>query len=499
MAPDRMVDFGESERRVQGAPEDRVLPRNLDAERSILGAVLLHSVDAYPAASAIVDAQHFFREAHRRIFGKMALLVARGEAIDFVTLTEALRRSDELDKVGGPGYIASLVDGVPRSTNVEFYARIVREKASLRNLVFSANKIAAAAYEEAEDAAAIAVTAHRDLSLVEAAALDAAEAYSDELAGFLDATPSTTEPLIKGLLPGAGLVVPHGQPRSRKSYLILEALLSLAAGVAPLGLPRLVVTEPTSCWYLTEEDHAAEVKRRILALLAGRRAERPTLLRLSVRKGITLNDSRCQDQIIREAVEHKIRAIAFDPARAFSDAVDKGPGDLTPLTRFLRRLMREAECAIVMSHHDTKPRNDGKPDDRPRAQRASGGGLFSIADAPIHVERVNEESSLLVPNLWKFSTDPPAIKVHFAVGDGWMRLQGEDVDAEAVTELALHERILTTLSEHPGTSGNRLAATARSRKEDVYAALEQLTKAGKVDSVKTGRATRWFVAGADRA
>ena len=77
-----------------------------------------------------------------------------------------------------------------------------------------------------------------------------------------------------------------------------------------------------------------------------------------------------------------------------------------------------------------------------------------------------------------------------------MRLQGEDVEAEAVNELALHERILTTLTEHPGTSGNRLAATARARKEDVYAALEQLTKAGKVDSVKKGRATRWFVVGA---
>jgi RecA-family ATPase len=338
------------------------------------------------------------------IFNTLVKLAAGSDAFDMIALKEELGKSGELAAVGGPLYIASLVDGVPRSTNVESYARIVKEKATLRKLILSANKIVVAAYEQSEDARTIAEIGQHDLSSVVDAAgwLAATPAYSDDLATFLGAAPSAPAPLIDGLLPGEGLVLAHGQPRSRKSYVVLDALLSLAAGVSPFGTERLAVAAPTPCWYLTEEDPPARVKQRISALLAGRQAGPPELFRLSVWKGVTLTDGHCQDRIIREVREHGIRAIAFDPARAFSDAVDKGPGELTPLTRFLRRLMRETAVVPILVHHDTKPRNDGKPDGRARAQRASGGGLFSIADAPIHVERVDEESSLLVPNLWKF-------------------------------------------------------------------------------------------------
>jgi replicative DNA helicase len=77
----------------------------------------------------------------------MVALTDRSEAVDLVTLSEELGRSGELDEVGGPAYIAALTDGVPRSANVEYYARIVKEKATLRNLIFAANKILTNAYE----------------------------------------------------------------------------------------------------------------------------------------------------------------------------------------------------------------------------------------------------------------------------------------------------------------------------------------------------------------
>jgi replicative DNA helicase len=133
------------------AVAERTLPHNLEAERSVLGAILLHN-DAFNLAAEVVDSGDFFRDAHRRIFDKMVKLVERGDAIDLVTLKDELGRSGELDEVGGPAYIAALVDGVPRSMNVEHYARIVKEKATLRNLIFSANKILATAYEGEQDA-----------------------------------------------------------------------------------------------------------------------------------------------------------------------------------------------------------------------------------------------------------------------------------------------------------------------------------------------------------
>src|SRR4029078_9288846 len=114
-----------------GGAAARTLPHNLEAERSVLGAILLHN-DAFNLAAEVIDAGDFFRDAARVIFDKRVRLSQRGAAIELVTLKEELGRSSELDEVGGPAYITALVDGVPRSTNVEHYARIIKEKATLR-------------------------------------------------------------------------------------------------------------------------------------------------------------------------------------------------------------------------------------------------------------------------------------------------------------------------------------------------------------------------------
>jgi len=131
------------------APE-RTLPHNLDAEKSVLGAILIYN-EAFNHAAELIDSHDFFRDAHRRIFDKMVVLSERGDAIDFITLKEELSRAGELDEIGGPAYIAALADGVPRSANVEYYARIVKEKSTLRSLIHSANKILTEAYEAEQE------------------------------------------------------------------------------------------------------------------------------------------------------------------------------------------------------------------------------------------------------------------------------------------------------------------------------------------------------------
>jgi replicative DNA helicase len=132
------------------ATAERTLPHNLEAERSVLGAILVHN-DAFNLAAQVIDSSDFYRDAHRRIFDRMVALNERHDAIDFVTLKEELSRSGELDEVGGPAYVASLADGVPRATNVEYYARIVKEKSTLRNLIYAANKIVTNAYEAEQE------------------------------------------------------------------------------------------------------------------------------------------------------------------------------------------------------------------------------------------------------------------------------------------------------------------------------------------------------------
>ena len=133
------------------ATADRTLPHNLEAERSVLGAVLIRN-DAINHATEIIDADDFFREAHRAIFNSMIALSERNQAIDLVTLKDELARTGQLDGVGGPAYVASLVDGVPRALNVEHYARIIKEKSTLRSLIYSANRILTTAYDGEQEA-----------------------------------------------------------------------------------------------------------------------------------------------------------------------------------------------------------------------------------------------------------------------------------------------------------------------------------------------------------
>src|SRR5260221_3265943 len=125
---------------------ERPLPNNLDAERSILGAILFDN-NALNAAIEALKPDDFFIPQHRNIFTRMIALGEAQQAIDLVTLTEELHRRSELDASGGAPYLASLVDGMPRVSNIEHYARIVREKALLRNLIHATHNIQQRALE----------------------------------------------------------------------------------------------------------------------------------------------------------------------------------------------------------------------------------------------------------------------------------------------------------------------------------------------------------------
>src|SRR6185436_16335510 len=105
---------------------------------------------AFNQAAEVIDSQDFFRDAHRRILEKMIALTDRSEPVDLVTLTDELVRSGEIEDVGGPAYIGSLTDGVPRSANVEFYARIDKEKSTLRKMNLAANEVLGRAYDAEE-------------------------------------------------------------------------------------------------------------------------------------------------------------------------------------------------------------------------------------------------------------------------------------------------------------------------------------------------------------
>ncbi|HEV2289386.1 MAG TPA: replicative DNA helicase [Candidatus Acidoferrales bacterium] len=141
---------------------ERALPYNADAERSVLGAVLLDNHSLNVAVEKLKSGD-FFLDQHRRIFERLVELAEAQQAIDLVTLSECLDRHGELEAAGGPAYLAQLMDGLPRATNVEHYARIVKEKSILRHLIRTAEAIQQRALDAEEDADAILDKAESDI------------------------------------------------------------------------------------------------------------------------------------------------------------------------------------------------------------------------------------------------------------------------------------------------------------------------------------------------
>lgn len=129
---------------------EKGLPSNPEAERSILGAILLDNTVCNQAIE-LLRREDFFLDSHRRIYDKMVALTERGMPIDLITLSDELRRAAEFEQIGGATYIASLIDGVPRTDTIEHYAKIVKQKAMLRRLITASNQIIARAFDEEDD------------------------------------------------------------------------------------------------------------------------------------------------------------------------------------------------------------------------------------------------------------------------------------------------------------------------------------------------------------
>ena len=119
---------------------ERGLPANADAERFVLGSILLNQ-DVYFQVAGAIEPEDFSLEKHRRIFSRMKDLYARGEKIDRLTIANELMKQGQLESVDGFSYLVSLDEGLPQIANLDSYIRIVKDKATLRKLIFSAQKV----------------------------------------------------------------------------------------------------------------------------------------------------------------------------------------------------------------------------------------------------------------------------------------------------------------------------------------------------------------------
>src|SRR3954462_3833343 len=135
---------------IREQPFERALPNSAEAERAILGAVLLDN-GLISQAIEQLRAEDFYMPSHRRIFLAMIMLFERGAEINPILIGEELKKENALESVGGVSFILNLTYGLPHSTNISHYAKVVRGKSMLRQLIRAANKITQEALEQEDE------------------------------------------------------------------------------------------------------------------------------------------------------------------------------------------------------------------------------------------------------------------------------------------------------------------------------------------------------------
>ena len=124
---------------------DKIPPQNIEAEMSVLGSMLIEE-EAISRTVELLDSSHFYRESHQKIFSAIIELYENGRGVDLITLTEKLKKENLLDRIDGASYLTALVNSVPTAANVVYYARIVKEKAIVRNLISACTQLVTESY-----------------------------------------------------------------------------------------------------------------------------------------------------------------------------------------------------------------------------------------------------------------------------------------------------------------------------------------------------------------
>ena len=368
----------------------KVPPQNLEAEESVLGGILLDP-DALDRIIEVMSAADFYRDAHRTIFETMLALSERGEPIDLITLSDALKARGQLPQIGGATFLAELGDKVPSAANVAHYARIVRDKAVLRSLIRVSGEIVGRCYDSQDDIEQFLDEAERliyDVSeqRIRPAFFKVGDMIMDTIktveqlyerkemvtgvpTGFLDLDQKTA-----GLQP-ADLVIIASRPSMGKTAFALNIAQYVAlqtnatVGVFSLEMAkeqlvmRLLCAEArvdnakVRAGYLAERDFPR------LAMAAGRLAEAPIFI--DDTPGLNVLELRAKARRLKR--EHDLGVVIVDYLqlmRGLDQKQENRVQELAEISRGLKALAKELQVPVValsQLNRQVETRGDKRP------------------------------------------------------------------------------------------------------------------------------------------
>lgn len=341
------------------------LPQNLDAERAVLGAILLDNSCLKNAREQLV-AEDFFLQFHHHIFRAMAAMEDAGKPIDLVMLVDELTRRDRLEASGGPPYVASLLDGMPRVSNVEHYARIVKESAIRRRLIREADVVQSAAFDLTTPLEQLAARVSSLTCPMSASRPSKIEFISSR--DFLERRAGDeAEWLAEKLLPASSQILWQGRPKVGKSHSLLQLAFDLACGLP--SLDHFAVRHAVRTAFMEPEEPEAITKGRFAAMLRAHGGQGPDshnltfftreeLRRLRVLPrellGVHLKD------FIAALRDRGIEFLVLVALRRFLAPGEniKDPEVAERLNDALDTILNETGAAIALANHNRKERAD---------------------------------------------------------------------------------------------------------------------------------------------
>jgi replicative DNA helicase len=400
---------------------DRGLPANPEAERSILGAILLDN-QLYDQAATSLQADDFSLDAHRRIYSRMMELADSARPIDIITLTEELHRYKELDSTGGVAYIASLTDGVPRRPSIEHYVKIVRDKALLRGVIHAASGMMAKAAEQEDTAADVLDGAEASISALSLNRLGqdlmgVADIAKESFGGNIDALYqrgrritgletyyADLDELTSGLQP-SDLVIIAARPSMGKTAFAINIAENAAihghkvVAVFSLEMSKEALLNRMLCsvsrvdshkmrsGFISKED-AIKLKDALDTLM-----EAPVFI--DDTPGISLSELRAKARRLKQKQEGKLDLIVVDYLQLMSAVAPGGKRyenrtqEVSAISRGLKAIAKEMKVPVIaLSQLSRAPEQRGGKDNEPKlSDLRESGSIEQDADTVMFIYR----------------------------------------------------------------------------------------------------------------
>lgn len=353
---------------------------DLDAERAVLGAVLIEGAGALGKLAALSPAV-FYAESHRAIHRAMVRLRDRGDGVDTLTVRAELDRAHELETAGGPAALALLVEHASIAPHLPSYVKIIHDHAQRREYKAFGLRLATANGAAPAELAAI---VREGEALVRAVSSPEPETVPSEATAFLaHRFPARPSIIARGVLPRAGFLVIHGRPKLGKSLLCDNLDLERVRGRPWLGFP----TDPGVTLTIQAELSPESWQQRIRAMLANDPdALPPDRLFFRTLRGLYVNTPEGLERIHRLLDETGADCVRFDPlARYMVGNENSNSGDgMGGLARAVDTILARG-VAVILVHHQGKPSKD---DPRTGGLSLRGGSaLYAAADSIVTVER----------------------------------------------------------------------------------------------------------------